>query len=115
LIVGVGAPFDLETGFDSNTWARWVQPLEGRQVVRFEQQVRVRTYFDRDELNSVLLTPRVQYWNTSADNRFQFRLSGAWSHLSRDGDTQWTRPEAEAQLRYRPKASASLKPSRGCG
>jgi hypothetical protein len=109
LIVGVGAPFDLETGFDSNTWARWVQPLEGRQVVRFEQQVRVRTYFDRDELNSILLAPRVQYWNTSADNRFQFRLSGAWSHLSRDGDAQWSRPEAEAQLRYRHKGQRRLE------
>jgi len=109
LIVGVGAPFDLETGFDSNTWARWVQPLEGRQVVRIEQQVRVRTYFDRDELNSILLTPRAQYWNTSGDNRFQFRLSGAWSHLSRDGDTQWTRPEAEAQLRYRHEGQRQLE------
>lgn len=29
-IIGLGAPFELETGFDSNTWLRWVQPLEGR-------------------------------------------------------------------------------------
>ncbi len=101
LIAGLGAPFDLETGLDSNNWARWVQPLEGRQVLRFEQQVRVRTYFDRDELNSVLLTPRVQYWSTTQDDRFQFRLSGAYSFLNRDGDAQWSRPEAEAQLRYR--------------
>jgi hypothetical protein len=108
-ILGVGTPFDLETGFDSNNWARWVQPLQGRQVVRFEQQVRVRTYFDRDELNSILLTPRLQYWNTSADNRLQFRLSGAWSHLSRDGDAQWSRPEAEAQLRYRHKGARQLE------
>lgn len=109
LILGVGAPFDLETGFDSNTWARWVQPLQGRQVVRIEQQVRVRTYFDRDELNSLLLTPRLQYWNSSGDNRFQFRLSGAWSHLTRDGDTQWSRPEAEAQLRYRHEGQRRLE------
>lgn len=109
LIVGLGAPFDLETGFDSNNWARWVQPLEGRQVLRFEQQVRVRTYFDRNQLDSLLLTPRVQYWTTTQDNRFQFRLSGAWSHLSRDGDAQWNRPEAEAQLRYRHQGRRQLE------
>ena len=107
LLTPFGAPFDLETGFDSNTWLRWVQPLEGRQVVRFEQQVRVRTYFDRDDLDSLLLTPRVQYWNTFAENRFQFRISGAYSHLTRDGDTQWTRPETEAQLRWRPAGDRS--------
>ena len=101
LVGALGAPFDLETGFDSNNWGRWVQPLSGRQVVRFEQQLRVRSYFDRDELNSVLLTPRVQYWNTSADNRFQFRIYGAFSHLIRDGEAQWNRPETEAQLRWR--------------
>lgn len=109
LLTPLGAPFDLETGFDSNTWLRWVQPLEGRKVVRFEQQARVRTYFDRDELNSVLLTPRVQYWDTTADNRIQFRLSAAYSHLNRDGDTQWTRPEAEAQLRWRPAGDRSAE------
>ena len=102
LLTPLGAPFDLETGFDSNTWARWVQPLEGRQVLRFEQQVRVRSYFDRGELDSILLTPRVQYWTTTADNSFQFRIYGAYSHLTRDGDTQWTRPETEAQVRWRP-------------
>ncbi len=100
-IVGLGSPFELETGFDSNTWARWVQPLQGRQVLRFEQQVRIRTYFDQNALNSLLLTPRVQYWNTSGDNRYQLRLSASYSHLIRDGDDQWSRPEAEAQLRYR--------------
>lgn len=101
LLTPLGAPFDLETGVDSNTWARWVQPLEGRKVLRFEQQVRVRAYFDRDELNSLLLTPRVQYWDTTADNRFQFRIYAAYSHLNRDGDTQWTRPESEIQVRWR--------------
>ena len=109
LVTGLGAPFDLETGLDSNNWARWVQPLAGRQVLRFEQQVRVRTYFDRDDLNSLLLTPRAQYWNTTQDNRFQFRLSAAWSHLSRDGDAQWSRPEAEAQLRYRHQGRRQLE------
>ncbi len=108
-MVGLGSPFELETGFDSNTWLRWVQPLEGRQVVRFEQQVRVRTYFDADELNALLLTPRIQYWNTSGDNRFQMRLSAGWSHFSRDGDEQWTRPEGEAQLRYRHNGERQLE------
>ena len=102
LLTPLGAPFDLETGLDSNSWARWVQPLEGRKVLRFEQQVRARAYFDRDALNSLLLTPRVQYWDTTADNQFQFRIYGAYSHLTRDGDTQWTRPETEIQLRWRP-------------
>ena len=108
-IIGLGAPFELETGFDSNTWLRWVQPLEGRQVLRFEQQVRARTYFDQNELNSLLLTPRVQYWNTSGDNRFQVRLSAGWSHMTRDGDEQWTRPESEAQLRYRHNGERQLE------
>lgn len=101
LLTPFGAPFDLETGFDSNSWARWVQPLDGRKVLRFEQQVRVQTYFDRDELNSLLLTPRVQYWDTTGDNQFQFRIHAAYSHLTRDGDTQWTRPQTEIQLRWR--------------
>jgi hypothetical protein len=109
LLSPLGAPFDLETGFDSNTWARWVQPLSGRKVVRFEQQVRVRTYFDRDELNSVLLTPRVQYWDSTADGAFQFRIYAAYSHLTRDGDTQWARPETEAQLRWRPSGDRSTE------
>lgn len=104
-----GLPFGLETGFDSNTWARWVQPLSGRQVLRVEQQVRARTYFDRDGLDSLLLTPRIQYWNTTRDNTIQFRLSAAYSHLTRDGSTQWTRPEAEAQLRWRPRGDATLE------
>ena len=104
-----GLPFGLETGFDSNTWARWVQPLSGRQVLRVEQQVRARTYFDRDGLDSLLLTPRIQYWNTTRDNTIQFRLSAAYSHLTRDGSTQWTRPEAEAQLRWRPRGDTTLE------
>lgn len=104
-----GQPFGLATGFDSNNWGRWVQPLSGRQVLRFEQQVRVRSYFDRDGLDSILLTPRIQYWNTTQDNVFQFRLSAAYSHLSRDGSTQWTRPEAEAQLRWRPRGDRTLE------
>ena len=101
LIGPLGAGFDLETGVDSNTWASWVQPLEGRKVVRLQGQVRARAYFDRDELNSLLLTPRVQYWDTFADNQLQLRLLGQLSRLERDGGTQWTRPEAEAQLRFR--------------
>lgn len=98
---GAPAQFDLETAFDSNTWVRRVQPLSGRQVLRIEGQVRARAYTDRDELNSLLLTPRLQYWNTTQDNVFQVRLSAGWSHMSRDGEERWTRPEAEAQLRYR--------------
>ncbi|XBQ16702.1 MAG: hypothetical protein ABL308_02235 [Oceanicaulis sp.] len=109
LLSPLGAPFALETGFDSNTWARWVQPLEGRKVVRVEGQVRARTYFDRDELNSVLLTPRVQYWDTFADNRVQIRLRAQYSRLNRDGDHQWDRPEAEAQLRLRPSGDRSAE------
>ncbi len=109
LLGPLGAPFDLETGFDSNTWLRWVQPLEGRKVLRFEQQVRARAYFDRDELNSVLLTPRVQYWDSTADNVFQVRAYAAYSHLTRDGDTQWTRPEAEVQFRWRPGGARSAE------
>ncbi|MEO1038517.1 MAG: hypothetical protein AAFX09_03150 [Pseudomonadota bacterium] len=95
------AGFDLEAAFDSNNLARWVQPLEGRAVLRFEQQVRGRFYLDRDDLNSLLLTPRVQFWNTTSDNRFQFRAYAAYSHMTRDGDTRWTRPEGEMQLRRR--------------
>ena len=109
LLSPLGAAFDLETGLDSNTWASWVRPLEGRKVVRVQGQVRARTYFDRDELNSLLLTPRVQYWDTFAENRVQIRLLGQVSVLSRDGGQQWTRPEAEAQLRYRPAGDRSLE------
>ncbi|MEQ8405001.1 MAG: hypothetical protein RKE49_07880 [Oceanicaulis sp.] len=109
LLGPAGAPFDLETGLDSNTWASWVRPLEGRKVVRVQGQVRARTYFDRDELNSLLLTPRIQYWDTFADNRMQVRLRGQVSVLNRDGGRQWTRPEAEAQLRFRPKGDRSLE------
>lgn len=98
---GVPGQFDLETVLDSNTWIRRVQPLSGRQVLRIEGQVRVRAYPDRDELNSLLLTPRLQYWNTTQDNVFQFRLAAGFSQMSRDGEDRWTRPEAEAQLRYR--------------
>ena len=61
----------------------------------------MRSYFDRDDLNSTLLTPRIQYWKRFADNRFQFRARAAYSTLSRDGDQRWTRPEGEVQLRYR--------------
>ncbi|MGJ3232727.1 MAG: hypothetical protein ACFE0P_13120 [Oceanicaulis sp.] len=109
LLGPAGAPFDLETGLDSNTWASWVQPLEGRKVIRLQGQVRGRTYFDRDELNSLLLTPRVQYWDTFAENRIQVRLLGQVSVLNRDGGRQWTRPEAEAQLRYRPGGERTLE------
>jgi len=101
LLTGGPSAFDLETGWDSNTWVRRVQPLSGRQVLRVEGQLRVRGYFDRDELNSVLVTPRLQYWNTTQDNRFQFRLAAGWSALTRDGESHWSRPEAEAQVRYR--------------
>lgn len=104
-----GQPFGLATGFDSNNWARWVQPLSARQVLRFEQQVRVRSYSDRDGLDSILLTPRIQYWTTTQDNTVQFRVSAAYSHLTRDGSTQWTRPEAEAQLRWRPRGDRTLE------
>ncbi|MEQ8435337.1 MAG: hypothetical protein RIA71_13970 [Oceanicaulis sp.] len=109
LLSPLGAAFDLETGFDSNTWASWIRPLQGRKVVRVQGQVRARTYFDRDELNSALLTPRVQYWDTFAENRVQVRLLGQVSVLNRDGGRQWTRPEAEAQLRYRPAGDRSLE------
>ncbi|MCC5994961.1 MAG: hypothetical protein JJU18_01155 [Oceanicaulis sp.] len=104
-----GQPFGLATGLDSNTWGRWVQPLSGRQVLRFEQQVRARSFFDRDGLDSILLTPRIQYWNTSQDNTIQFRIHAAYSHLSRSGSTHWTRPEAEAQLRWRPNGDRTLE------
>lgn len=109
LLGPLGAPFDLETGLDSNTWAGWVRPLEGRKVLRLQGQVRARSYFDRSELNSLLLTPRVQYWDTFAENRVQIRLRGQVSVLNRDGDRQWTRPEAEAQLRYRPGGGRALE------
>lgn len=95
------AGFDLETGFDSNNWFRRVQPVGNGGVWRFEQQVRARTYFDQDNLDSILLTPRVQYWKRFAGNRVQFRVYGAYSYMARDGDSRWTRPEAEAQLRWR--------------
>ncbi|TGY90409.1 DUF2860 domain-containing protein [Marinicauda algicola] len=95
------AGFDLETGFDTNTWVRRVQPVGGGAVWRFEGQVRARTYFDQDDIDSLLFTPRVQYWKRFAGDRFQFRIYGAYSHLSRDGDSRWTRPESEAQLRWR--------------
>lgn len=106
--LGAGV-FDLETGWDSNTWVRRVQPLTGRQVLRFEGQLRLRGYPDRDELDSVLVTPRIQYWNATADNTLQLRLSAGYSALSRDGDAHWTRPEAEAQLRYRPEGGRALE------
>ncbi|MFW6413579.1 MAG: hypothetical protein ACOC0V_05530, partial [Oceanicaulis sp.] len=109
LLFPLGAPFALETGLDSNTWLRRVEPLEGRKVVRVEGQVRARTYFDHDELNSVLLTPRVQYWDTFAENRVQIRLRAQYSRLNRDGDRQWDRPEAEAQLRLRPSGGRAAE------
>lgn len=109
LLGALGAPFDLETGLDSNTWASWVRPLEGRKVLRVQGQVRARTYFDRDALDSLLLTPRIQYWDTFAENRVQVRLRGQVSVLNRDGGRQWTRPEAEAQLRWRPNGDRAAE------
>lgn len=101
LLTGAAAPFGLETGLDSNNWLRRVEPLGGG-VLRLEGQVRARTYFDRDELNSLLFTPRAQYWTSFADNKVQLRLSAAFSHLRRDGEAHWSRPEGEAQVRWRP-------------
>ncbi|WP_203292102.1 hypothetical protein [Maricaulis parjimensis] len=95
-----GGVSDLETGIDSNTWLRWVQPTGQGRVWRFEQQVRLRAFDDRDDLNSVLLTPRIQYWTPVGEN-WQARFNGSASWMQRDGDTHYTRLEGEGQLRYR--------------
>ena len=99
-----GGITDLETGLDSNSWLRWVQPAGQGRVWRFEQQVRFRAYEDRDDLNSVLLTPRIQYWAPVGED-WQARLTGAASWMLRDGDTHYTRLEGEGQLRHRPTAT----------
>lgn len=98
---GGARAFDLETGLDSNTWLRWVQPTGEGKVWRFETQGRVRVFEDRDDLNSVLLTPRVQYWHTSQDRDWQVRALASYGYMMRDGAMHWARPEAELQLRYR--------------
>lgn len=95
----------LVTGFDTNNWLRWVQPVGEGRVWRFEQQVRLRAYDDRDDLNSVLLSPRVQYWQPLGDN-WQARASAAISLLNRDGERHYTRVQTEGQLRYRPEQTA---------
>ena len=99
-----GGVSDLETGLDSNTWMRWVQPTGQGRVWRFEQQVRLRAYEDRDDLNSILLTPRIQYWTPIGEN-WQARFTGAASWLQRDGETHYTRLEGEGQLRHRPTST----------
>lgn len=93
---------ELVTGFDTNNWLRYVQPVGQGRVWRFEQQVRLRAYDDRDDLNSVLLTPRIQYWTPLGEN-WQGRASLAISLLNRDGDRHYTRVTGEGQLRYRPR------------
>lgn len=93
--------FDLETGFDSNTWLRIVKPVGEGRVWRFEQQARLRRYDERDDLNSFLLTPRIQYWAPVGEN-WQARLIAEASVLNRDGDRHYTRLQGEGQLRYRP-------------
>lgn len=95
------AGFNLATGFDTNNWLRRVEPLGNGAVLRLEGQLRARTYFDEDDLDSLLLTGRAQYWKRFADDHFQFRIYGAYSHLTRDGDSRWDRAESEAQLRWR--------------
>ncbi|WP_304072541.1 hypothetical protein [Maricaulis maris] len=94
---------DLETGFDSNNWLRIVKPVGEGRVWRFEQQARLRRYEDRDDLNSFLLTPRVQYWAPVGEN-WQMRVAAEGSVLNRDGDRHYTRLQAEGQLRYRGQA-----------
>ncbi len=96
-----GGVAELVTGFDTNNWFRWVQPVGGQRVWRFEQQGRMRIHSDRDDLDSILLTPRIQYW-TPVGEGWQFRGSGAASWLQRDGDTHYTRLETEGQLRHQP-------------
>ncbi len=91
---------DLETGFDSNNWFRFVRPVGEGRVWRFEQQARLRRYDDRDDLNSLLLTPRLQYWAPVGEN-WQMRVAAEGSVLNRDGDRHYTRLQAEGQLRYR--------------
>lgn len=93
--------FDLETGFDSNNWLRIVKPVGAGRVWRFEQQARLRRYDERDDLNSFLLTPRVQYWAPVGEH-WQARISAEASVLNRDGDQHYTRFQGEGQLRYRP-------------
>lgn len=95
------AGFDLATGFDTNNWLRRVQPLGNGAVVRLEGQLRARTYFDEDDLDSLLVSGRAQYWKRFADDHFQFRIYGAYGQLQRDGNSRWNRAESEAQLRWR--------------
>ncbi|WP_339334950.1 hypothetical protein [uncultured Maricaulis sp.] len=94
---------DLVTGFDSNNWLRIVKPVGEGRVWRFEQQARLRRYDERDDLNSFLLTPRIQYWAPVGEN-WQMRASVEGSVLNRDGDRHYTRLQAEGQLRYRGNA-----------
>lgn len=96
---------ELVTGFDTNNWLRHVRPVGQRRVWRFEQQVRLRAYDERDDLNSLLLTPRVQYWRPLGEN-WQARASAAFSWLNRDGDRHYARVLTEGQLRYRPEDTA---------
>ncbi len=93
--------FDLETGFDSNNWLRVVKPVGAGRVWRFEQQARLRRYDDRDDLNSILFTPRVQYWAPVGEH-WQVRAIAEASVLNRDSDRHYTRLQAEGQMRYRP-------------
>ena len=97
----------LETGVDSNNWLRFVKPISGRRVWRFEQQARLRAYDERDELNSVLLTPRIQYW-APLGSGWQVRAIADSSVLFRDGDRHYTRAQAEAQLRSRSEDGSEL-------
>ncbi|WP_297734611.1 hypothetical protein [uncultured Maricaulis sp.] len=96
--------FDLETGFDSNNWLRIVKPVGEGRVWRFEQQARLRRYEDRDDLNSILFTPRVQYWAPVGEH-WQMRAIAEASVLNRDSDRHYTRFQAEGQMRYRPAAN----------
>jgi hypothetical protein len=98
---------ELETGADSNNWFRYVKPLSGRRVWRFEQQARARVYNDRDELNSLLFSPRVQYW-APIGSGWQMRAIADSSVLMRDGNGHYTRYQAEGQLRSRSQDGTEL-------
>ena len=93
----------LENAFDSNNWASLIMPKGNGRVWRLEQQFRVREYEDRDDLDSQLLTTRLQYWTPKGENdQLRFWFDAGFNY--RDGDHRYSRVRGHAQWRHRPDA-----------